>query len=132
MAGTRPSGAPVVAADDDALDGIQDKHDLALVWSMSREVPARLLREAHAFPGAAAVTFDGDSGVGPCPEVPIEGPTWLHLWLAADKASKAWRAAATAANLEPEAFPPVYWRGYIEGFSRSQTRPELLYVSVGS
>jgi hypothetical protein len=34
--------------------------------------------------------------------------------------------------LEPEAFPPVYWRGYIEGFSRSQTRPELLYVSVGS
>jgi hypothetical protein len=91
-----PSAAElqVIEAREVALNAIAAKHNLVSVWSVNG---ADDLHAAHPFPLANTVvheTISGDAGDGMRVwggdggrfAVPIPGPSWLDLWIAADAA----------------------------------------------
>jgi hypothetical protein len=62
----------------DALDTIAEKHGLATNWSVEG-VDADAMDQPHPYPEATMLECNGEM-------VPINGKTWLALWIAADVA----------------------------------------------
>jgi hypothetical protein len=74
-----------VCAEIDRCAAIGEKHGFVSRWSMLDGIS---FDAPHPFAGAKVVLYDehwGGEGVG----ADIDGPTWLDLWRAADKAISA-------------------------------------------